>query len=536
MSNDNYDPEFLAELDRESEFINSSGRKNFAKRFNLKETGESALIRLVPYMFDEKRKWFARVARHWLNGRPYVCTRDSAIGHGGREDGVCEICTTVDDLNKSRDKKVSDAAYRMSAVTQWLVYVMVYETFDSRGRSTYKARGDDILMPQEFWLYKEAFADVMTAFKNYMRRHENLPLSILDPEHGCDLLVTKAKRGMRFEREDSQPIGKDPQVMIDKVLKNINYKPDLPLEGNDLDDLLMKIEDICTGRGASSRGGRDDDRRGSRSRIDEDEDAPSRGDDRRAPARDDDRRSSRDDRAPVDDRRAPARDDDRRAPARDDRSASDDRRAPSRDERAPARSSTDDRRAPARDDDRRSSRDDRDDDRRAPARDDDRKAPPVDDDRRAPARDDDRRAPARDDRAPADDRRSSRDDRAPVDDRRSSRPSVDEDEDLPRGSRAVDDEAPPPLVRGADRRNPPPPPAAGRGRPPEEEDDQLPDGDKEKVPASEPVPGEIIPTSSATPAPVTSTPAEQKPREFQSTLGSALKARVVAHQNRPTTT
>ena len=531
MSNDNnYDPEFLAELDRESEFINSSGRKSFTKRFNLKETGESALIRLVPYMFDEKRKWFARVARHWLNGRPYVCTRDSAIGHGGREDQVCEICATVDDLNKSRDKKVSDAAYRMSAVTQWLVYVMVYETFDSRGRSTYKARGDDILQPQEFWLYKEAFADVMTAFKNYMRRHENLPLSILDPEHGCDLLVTKAKRGMRFEREDSQPIGKDPQVMIEKVLKNINYKPDLPLEGADLDDLLLKIEDVCSGRGSTSRS---DDRRGSRSRIDEDEDAPSRDDrrsssrdDRRAPARDDDRRpAARDDdrRAPVDDRRAPARDDDRRPAPRDD-----DRRAPARDDdrRAPARSTSDDRRAPARDDDR-----------RAPV--DDRRAPDRDDDRRAPARDDDRRPAARDDdrRAPVDDRRSSRDDdRAPDTDRRSSRPAVDEDEEIPRGSRAVDDEAPPPLVRGADRRTPPPPPAAGRGaRPVDEEEDPLPDGDKEKAPATEPVPGEIIQTSSAAPAPVTSTPTEPKPREFQSTLGSALKARVVAHQNRPTT-
>src|SRR5574343_291325 len=110
---------------------------------------------------------------------------------------------------------------------------------------------------------------------------------------------------MRFEREDPQPIGKDSKSMLEKILKNINYKPDLPLEGNDLDDLLLKIEDSCNGRSV-----RDDRRGGGRSRIDEDED-----DDRRSPSRaDDDRRSSsrRDD-----DRRAPARDE-RRAPARDD--------------------------------------------------------------------------------------------------------------------------------------------------------------------------------------------------------------------------
>jgi hypothetical protein len=112
---------------------------------------------------------------------------------------------------------------------------------------------------------------------------------------------------------------------------------------------------------------------------------------------------------------------------------------------------------------------------------------------------------------------------------------VDDDDNAPRGRPEVDDEAPPALVRGADRRNPPPPPAAGRaGRPVDEEEDPLPDGDKEKAPATEPAPGEIIPTSSVAHT-ATTTPAESKPREFQSTLGSALKARVAAHQNRPTT-
>lgn len=561
MSNENYDPEFLAELDKEAEFVNSSGRKSYARRFQLKDAGESAVIRVIPYSFDDKKRFFARVARHWVNGRPFICTKDTALEHGGDPDGKCAICDLVDDLNRSRDKKVSDTAYRMSAVTQWLVYILVYEIRDRRGNITYKPRNsDELLKPHEFWLYKEPFSDILLLYKNFLRRHPEQLLSILDPEKGCDLLVTKAKRGYRFEREDPQAIGKNPVEMMEKALKNVEYKVEAALEGDDLDDLLLKIEDVCKGGGR----GRDDDRRGGgRGRdMDLDEDDDRRGDSRRSSSRDDDRRSSRDD-----DRRPASRGDDRRSSRDDDSRSSrsrdlDDDRRPSRSER----SSRDDDRRPAsrdndrpapKDDDRRPSRDDDDDSRssrraetddRRSSRDDDRRGERTEDRRPSREADDDRRPASRDD-----DRRSSSRDDEP---RGAVTESEDEGEDR-RGRRAEDldegedDRDPPPaLSRSTERRGatPPPPPAAGRGSvsnppparssEPKDEDDDLPEGDKEKVPPVEPAPGEVVDskaeapaTASATTAPATgATP--QGERKFQSTLGAALQSRISSHSTR----
>lgn len=562
MSNENYDPEFLAELDKEAEFVNSSGRKSYARRFQLKDAGESAVIRVIPYSFDDKKRFFARVARHWVNGRPFICTKDTALEHGGDPDGKCAICDLVDDLNRSRDKKVSDTAYRMSAVTQWLVYILVYEIRDRRGNITYKPRNsDELLKPHEFWLYKEPFSDILLLYKNFLRRHPEQLLSILDPEKGCDLLVTKAKRGYRFEREDPQAIGKNPVEMMEKALKNVEYKVEAALEGDDLDDLLLKIEDVCKGGGR----GRDDDRRGGgRGRdMDLDEDDDRRGDSRRSSSRDDDRRSSSRD----DDRRPASRGDDRRSSRDDDSRSSrsrdlDDDRRPSRSER----SSRDDDRRPAsrdndrpapKDDDRRPSRDDDDDSRssrraetddRRSSRDDDRRGERTEDRRPSREADDDRRPASRDD-----DRRSSSRDDEP---RGAVTESEDEGEDR-RGRRAEDldegedDRDPPPaLSRSTERRGatPPPPPAAGRGSvsnppparssEPKDEDDDLPEGDKEKVPPVEPAPGEVVDskaeapaTASATTAPATgATP--QGERKFQSTLGAALQSRISSHSTR----
>lgn len=562
MSNENYDPEFLAELDKEAEFVNSSGRKSYVRRFQLKDAGESAVIRVIPYSFDDKKRFFARVARHWVNGRPFICTKDTALEHGGDPDGKCAICDLVDDLNRSRDKKVSDTAYRMSAVTQWLVYILVYEIRDRRGNITYKPRNsDELLKPHEFWLYKEPFSDILLLYKNFLRRHPEQLLSILDPEKGCDLLVTKAKRGYRFEREDPQAIGKNPVEMMEKALKNVEYKVEAALEGDDLDDLLLKIEDVCKGGGR----GRDDDRRGGgRGRdMDLDEDDDRRGDSRRSSSRDDDRRSSSRD----DDRRPASRGDDRRSSRDDDSRSSrsrdlDDDRRPSRSER----SSRDDDRRPAsrdndrpapKDDDRRPSRDDDDDSRssrraetddRRSSRDDDRRGERTEDRRPSREADDDRRPASRDD-----DRRSSSRDDEP---RGAVTESEDEGEDR-RGRRAEDldegedDRDPPPaLSRSTERRGatPPPPPAAGRGSvsnppparssEPKDEDDDLPEGDKEKVPPVEPAPGEVVDskaeapaTASATTAPATgATP--QGERKFQSTLGAALQSRISSHSTR----
>jgi hypothetical protein len=533
------DPEYLAELEKETEFLNAKGRRG-NDRIALKEAGDSALVRLVPYQFDEKGRWYARVARHWINQRPYICTRDTDVAHGGDPDGRCQICELVDKLNRDRDRKVSQLAYKMTSVPQYLTMAVLIETMSAGGqRVGYK--GNDLKRAKELWLYKEAFQDVMTIFKTFLRRTDS-KLSILDPIAGCDLMMSKSRRGLRFDREDPIPLAPkstNPDEFIEAVLKSISWKPDEPVHGDDLEDLLLKIEDTCLDR----RSSRDEDRRGGgddrgRARGDDDRRSSSRDDDRRPASRDDDRG-----RAPAsrdrDDPPARSREesvDDRRAPARRDEPASDDRRSSRRDD-PPARE--DDRRAPAT-----SRRDDppaREDDRRSTRRDE-----PASDDRRASAREDDRRSPRRDDppaRSRDDDRRGTStgggDDRHP--DLEASEPStrsrdMDEEQDerppsIRRGDTDQDD--PPPPIRAGGRREVIPPPAAvtGGSRPTapstpsrqeqEDDNDPLPEGDKDKAPAATAAEGEVVP-------PV-KTPVAETPANRGSSLTSSIRDRVKRH-------
>jgi hypothetical protein len=547
------DPDYLAELEKETEFLNQKGRRG-NDRIALKEPGESVLLRIVPYQFDDRGKWFARVARHWIGQRPYICTKDTDPAHGGDPDGRCDICDLLDKLNRDRNKTVSSRAYRMTSVPQYLMMAVAIEHVSASGQSTV-FRGNDLKKAKELWLYKEAFQDVMTIFKTFLRRTDS-KLSIVDPLKGCDLWMSKSRRGLRFDRQDPLPLAPksaNPDEFLDAVLKSISWKPDQPVAGDDLEDLLLKVEDICFDRSPS----RDDDRRGG-GRGDYD-DRRGRGrdeDDRRSSAgrgrddyddRGDDRRGGRDD-----DRRGGDRDDDRRSSSRDDdRGGRDDRRTESRrDERDDDRRGTstgggDDRRSSSRDDDRGGRDDRRGRDDRGSSRDDDRRSPARDE----RGRDDDRRSSSRDDddRGGRDDRRSSSrdDDRHPdleeasprgrgrdLDEEEDHRPSsVRRDEEA--GSAGRDEDDPPPVSRGVTgSRAITPPPAAVTGSPrpgareeKEDEDDGLPEDDKDKAPAAPPAEGEVV---SSTPANAAPKQADQ-PAARASSLTSSIRDRVKKH-------
>jgi hypothetical protein len=540
------DPDYLAELEKETEFLNQKGRRG-NDRIALKEPGESVLLRVVPYSFDDRGKWFARVARHWIGQRPYICTKDTDPAHGGDPDGRCDICDLLDKLNRDRNKTVSSRAYRMTSVPQYLMMAVAIEHVSASGQSTV-FRGNDLKKAKELWLYKEAFQDVMTIFKTFLRRTDS-KLSIVDPVKGCDLWMSKSRRGLRFDRQDPLPLAPksaNPDEFLDAVLKSISWKPDQPVVGDDLEDLLLKVEDICFDRSPSRDddrrgGGRGDydDRRGGRGRDDDDRRSSGRGrddydDDRRSSSRDDDR-GGRDD-----DRRSSSRDDDRRG-GRDD-----DRRTESRREDRDDDRRGDDRRSSSRSDDRggREERSaSRDDDRRSSSRDDDRGG--RDDDRRSSTRDDDRRSSSssRDDDRRSDDRRGSRDDdRHPdleeatprgrgrdLDEEEDHRPaSVRRDEEA--GSAGRDEDDPPPVSRGVTgSRAITPPPAAVTGSPrpgsreeKDDEDDGLPEDDKDKAPAAPPAEGEVAPANTAP------KPSEQ-PAARASSLTSSIRDRVKKH-------
>lgn len=283
MSNDPTDPGFLQELEQEANFLNAKRAGNRAERLEFKDVGEGAVVRVLPYPFDDRHRWYARIAQHWVNKRPYVCTRDTDPAHGGHPEGKCAICDLCAELNNDKSESVRKEAYRAMAVTRYLVYVLVYERQPAHGEPI-KTRPAD-LRPVEFWMYKEGFSDLSMVFKTYLRRTDS-KLSIVDPSKGCDVLVTKARRGLRFEREPEPfsiaPSGQDAVEYLEKILKNTRFKPDATLDGRDLDDLLLKLEDSCFNRRSVSSSSRGDSRSG-----DVDEDSHDRRGDRNNDGRDD---------------------------------------------------------------------------------------------------------------------------------------------------------------------------------------------------------------------------------------------------------
>jgi hypothetical protein len=509
-SDDIHSPDFLADLERERSYVESRSGSGSVNRLKL-DRGQRALVRYLPFRFNAKGIWFLRVGWHWVNQVPYVCAKESSPEAGGGHER-CEICDLVDDFAKSANDRVSDKARKMQLMPQWLVYSLLYERDDGQGDRNIITKASKIHEPWENWFYRSDFMTLLSIYERYLKRTPKSGLSILDPFDGCDVWMEKTRKGLAFDREDSQPLGKtkeDTEAILEKAFDALKKRKEYrPLTGDKLDDLLVKIEDVL--RGGGRRRDDDDDRRGGR----DDDRRSSRDDDRRS-SRDDDRRSSRDD-----DRRS-SRDDDRRSSRDDDRS--------SRSSRSHDLNEDDDRRSSSRDDDRRSSRDD---DRRS-SRDDDRRS--SNDDRRSSSRDSDRRSSSREEeprsRSSREEeprsRSSDRDDQRSRNDepRASNRDEVDGgDTSIPDGE---EEGAEVTTVRRAG--DLPPPPARGevssaRRSGQDDEDDNLPPDDRDRLAADKPRPDEIIDArSDAKATPAASKASDAPPPVRSGSLGADIR-------------
>lgn len=486
-------PDILASLEEEQDFIKSQGRAR-AQRIKIPEK-ESWLLRFLPAQLGPKKTPWARIAFHWINGRPTLCIRQTGRDFGGDPEARCKVCEVADELNNSQDKKVSYIGYKALAVPQWLMYALVFQKNDE------SVRGDAKWDAWEFWMHKSVYDDWREIYRRGLDRSEK---SCLDWTTGRDIWVKNAGRGYKLDKEDPSPICKldpnDPEKLdriVKKIMGKINFKaPQLP-DRETIDEICEKLEEsahrAARGRDDDRRGGgrdRDDDRRPSRredddrprSRRDEDDDAP---------------RSRREDDEP----RRPARRDDDDAP-RASRRDEDDR---------PARREEDDRPKRRDDDDAPRSRD-RDEDRRPARRDEDERP-------RARREDDEPRGRRDDD----DDRRPSRNDE-PSDETEGDRESLDEGEQDD-AQEQQPERTPPPSARRSE------PPAATRGggyaESTVDEDDNAPEERRDPAPP----PRERPALDENDEAPTAVQPPKTAPKA--SGLSSRLQAGITGANKRP---
>lgn len=428
----NIDPEDLDELRKERKIAQSFSGGN--SRLEL-EPGESALIRVLPAEFGERRSWYARISQHWVSKRPYICPRMTAPAMGGDPDKECPICDRINRMLESRTESIRSAADRAREGPRWLVLAIVWEITDVKGKVK-NTTEDERKVAKKIWLNREGFLELSQLFQDRLAKD----CDMLDPETGFDIILSRSKnKRQSVKREDPAPIFKGMSreqllATADKMWRAVDTRRDIMMPTLEkLDEAALKLSD--------------------RSDMDENSD-------------EDDRRSSRD----TENRRGGSS---RRDEAPSGQRGGEDRRGGSdprgdRPEGSDRRSDSQDRREPLPETDRRS-------DREAPH------AAPADS-RRSEA------ASRRADPAPAEENRRERvAEPAPSEDRRASAPQ----EERRRSSRADDDAGldrsqtrdtesrverrsdpdpkdDPSRAATRDRRLDPPP--SGRNRPPPEDD------------------------------------------------------------------
>jgi hypothetical protein len=264
MSNQHL-PEILDGLDYENQFLQrTSGAQR--RTVKLPNRGDSWLLRFLPAQLGPNKRWYARVAKHWVNQRAIVCPRDTEEAFGGHPDAYCSVCDLSMHLNEERSEEISKFGFKLRSTPNWITYCAVFEKA-TNGGSAQAMPTPEILQPYEFQHYKTTWEELKTFVQHGARR---TPLSIFDFEKGNDIYVTKTPKGLRLDKQDSGPIFdlndpnfdanceklmaacKDPVVKI----------PDEKALDAFADKAQEEADNIARGGSGGARGGRGAPRRG----------------------------------------------------------------------------------------------------------------------------------------------------------------------------------------------------------------------------------------------------------------------------------
>jgi hypothetical protein len=199
MSN-NVHPEILDGLDYETKFIQqTSGAQRRTVKLN---RGDSWLLRFLPAQLGPNKRWYARVAKHWVNQRAIVCPRQTEEAYGGHPDAYCSVCELSQHLNDERNEDVSKFGFKLRANPNWITYCAVFEKAVQGGAAQAQAL-PDVLQPYEFAHYKTSWEELKGFVTAGARRTAK---SVFDFEKGNDFYVSKTAKGLRLDKQDSGPI------------------------------------------------------------------------------------------------------------------------------------------------------------------------------------------------------------------------------------------------------------------------------------------------------------------------------------------
>ncbi len=120
--------------------------------------GHAWLVRFLPFPMGTRGLPWARLAQHWIGGKPCYCKQHTSPEFGGDPTYECPICQVADSMyNQAEDDKERDDFYSVQARIHFMMYCMVIEKESDRGareQSTF----EEMLVPYEFNIPKSSFA------------------------------------------------------------------------------------------------------------------------------------------------------------------------------------------------------------------------------------------------------------------------------------------------------------------------------------------------------------------------------------------
>jgi hypothetical protein len=196
----NVHPEILDGLEFESQFIqNTSG----SQRRDVKlQRGDAWLLRFLPVKLGAQKRWYARIAKHWLNKKMVFCPRNTEEAYGGSPDAYCPVCELSQHLNDDTNEAVRDFGFSIRGGAQWTTWCVVFEK-SIKGGPAQVMPTPEVLQPYTFNHYRSTWEELTAFLRQGLKRAPN---SVLDLEKGNDFYAAKGAKGVRLDKQDSAPI------------------------------------------------------------------------------------------------------------------------------------------------------------------------------------------------------------------------------------------------------------------------------------------------------------------------------------------
>lgn len=228
----------------------------------LENDGDTWQIRFLPAEMGPRKIFFARVAQHWINKKPYVCSKVTAPDFGGIPDFDCPLCTLAESLNNSTNRDVSSVGYRSAANPQWLTYCLVWSKSSAK-KDEWFPDGDEQWTPYKFFLNKQHFDEVREYYMRALQKRPAQKKSILDPYSGVDFFVRKKDKKLVLQKDEARSIfpenstPEDEARILDRIFEQIKVPHYEPLTEEEMNAALNKLEEAgFRAKTANSSGGR----------------------------------------------------------------------------------------------------------------------------------------------------------------------------------------------------------------------------------------------------------------------------------------